>query len=138
MKKHHPYVTVLFVPGGCTSLWQPLDVGIQCLLKLSIKRSAHRDLVDEASAQIKAGRVAHEIKIDTTLPTLRDRSIRWIVQAIHDISDPVTITQVRQTQMWTLIRKTRTRTRGFTGCSRVVGKAVLSVMEASASPTTGF
>jgi hypothetical protein len=138
MKKHHPHVTVLFVPGGCTSLWQPLDVGIQRLLKLSIKRSAHRDLVDEASAQIKAGRVAHEIKIDTTLPTLRDRSIGWIVQAIHDISDPVTITQVRQTQMWTLIRKTRTRTRGFTGCSRVVGKAVLSVMEASASPTTGF
>jgi DDE superfamily endonuclease len=100
MKKHHPNIIVLFVPGGCTSLWQPLDVGIQRLLKLSIKRSAHRDLVAEAVEQIKAGRAAHEMKLDTTLPTLRDRSVGWIVQAIHDISDPCTITKVRQIHLF--------------------------------------
>ncbi|KAJ6470767.1 hypothetical protein C8R47DRAFT_1148215 [Mycena vitilis] len=27
MKEHHPTIIVLFVPGGCTGLWQPLDVG---------------------------------------------------------------------------------------------------------------
>ncbi|KAJ7196899.1 hypothetical protein B0H12DRAFT_998126, partial [Mycena haematopus] len=57
-----------------------------------VKRSAHRDLVEEALRQIKASKAAHEIKLDTTLGTLRDRSVGWIVQAIHDINDPVTIT----------------------------------------------
>lgn len=85
---------MIFVPGGCTGIWQPLDVGIQRLLKLSIKRSAHRDIVDEALRQIKAGKVAHDIRLDTTVGTLRDRSVRWIVQAIEDISDPKTVTQV--------------------------------------------
>ncbi|KAF8990656.1 hypothetical protein BDZ89DRAFT_1097549 [Hymenopellis radicata] len=29
MKTNHPYIIILFVPGCCTGLWQPLDVGIQ-------------------------------------------------------------------------------------------------------------
>ncbi|KAJ6558715.1 hypothetical protein B0H10DRAFT_1846509 [Mycena sp. CBHHK59/15] len=93
MKRHHPNIIVLFVPGGCTSVWQPLDISIQRLLKLSIKRSAHRDIVNEALGQIKAGKAAHEIRLDTTVGTLRDRSVGWIVQVIHDVSDPATITQ---------------------------------------------
>ncbi|KAJ7038755.1 hypothetical protein C8F04DRAFT_1255677 [Mycena alexandri] len=60
MKKHHKNIIVLFVPGGCTGVWQPLDVGIQRLLKLSVKCSAHCDIVEEALAQIAAGKVAHE------------------------------------------------------------------------------
>jgi hypothetical protein len=28
MKKTHPTIIICFVPGGCTGLWQPLDVGI--------------------------------------------------------------------------------------------------------------
>jgi hypothetical protein len=94
MKKNHPNIIVLFVPGGCTGVWQPLDVGIQRLLKLSIKRSAHRDVVEEAQRQIKADKAPHEITLDTTIGTLRDRSVGWIVQAIHDVDDPATIMQV--------------------------------------------
>ncbi|KAF8187911.1 hypothetical protein K438DRAFT_1972604 [Mycena galopus ATCC 62051] len=93
MKKHHPTIIVLFVPGSYTGVWQPLDVGIQRLLKLSMKRSAHRDLVAEAAKQIKAGKNAHEIKLDTTVGTLRDRSVGWVVQAIHDVGDANIITK---------------------------------------------
>ncbi|KAJ7100367.1 hypothetical protein C8R44DRAFT_641928, partial [Mycena epipterygia] len=64
---------------------------IQRLLKLSIKRSAHRDIVDEALGQIQAGKAAHDIRLDTTVGTLRDRSVGWIVQAINDINDPTTV-----------------------------------------------
>jgi hypothetical protein len=94
MKKHHPNIVILFVPGGCTGVWQPLDVGVQRLLKLSIKRSAHRDVVEEALQQIRAGKPPHEIKLDTTVGTLRDRSVGWVVQAIHDLDDVATITRV--------------------------------------------
>jgi hypothetical protein len=93
MKINHPNIIVLFVPGGCTGTWKPLDVGIQRLLKLSIKHSAHRDIVHEALRQIKAGKMAHEIRLDTSVGTLRDRSVGWIVQAINDLSDPSIITQ---------------------------------------------
>jgi hypothetical protein len=94
MKKNHPTIIILYVPGGCTGLWQPLDIGIQRLMKLSIKRAAHRDVVEEALRQIEAGKPGHEIKLDTTIGTLRNRSVGWIVQAIHDISDPATIARV--------------------------------------------
>jgi hypothetical protein len=97
MKEHHPTITILFIPGGCTGLWQPLDVGIQRLLKLSMKRSAHRDLVEEATQQIKAGKATHEIRLDTTMRTLRNRSVGWIVQAIEDVGDSAIITRVRGT-----------------------------------------
>jgi hypothetical protein len=95
MKKNHPNIIILYVPGGCTGIWQPLDVGIQHLLKLSIKRSAHRDIVEEALRQIKADKAVHNIKLDTTLGTLRDRSVAWVVQAINDLSDPAVIMRVR-------------------------------------------
>jgi hypothetical protein len=94
MKKHHDNITILFVPGGCTRVWQPLDVGIQHLLKLSIKRSAHRDIVDEAVGQIKAGKAAYEIRLNTKVGVLHDRSVGWVVQAIDDIDNPTTITRV--------------------------------------------
>ncbi|KAJ7753856.1 hypothetical protein B0H16DRAFT_1886880 [Mycena metata] len=78
MKKHHPRIIILF----------PLDVGIQRLLKLSMKRSAHRDIVNEALEQIKAGKQPHEIHRDVTLPTVR---IGLWAAPIHDINDPDTI-----------------------------------------------
>jgi hypothetical protein len=95
MKEDHPKIILLFVPGGCTGLWQPLDVGIQRLLKLSIKRSAHRDIVEEALKQIKAGKAPHEIKLNNTVGTLRNRSVGWVVQAINDLDDPAIITKVK-------------------------------------------
>ncbi|KAJ7470873.1 hypothetical protein FB451DRAFT_953720, partial [Mycena latifolia] len=64
---------------------------LQRLLKLSIKRSAHRDIVDEALSQIEAGKPAAEIKLNTTVGVLRDRSVGWIVQAINDLSDPAIV-----------------------------------------------
>ncbi|KAJ6618557.1 hypothetical protein B0H10DRAFT_2217522 [Mycena sp. CBHHK59/15] len=75
----------------------PDDPSSYQMPQLSIKRSAHRDIVNEALGQIKAGKAAHEIRLDTTVGTLRDRSIGWIVQVIHDVSDPATITQVAST-----------------------------------------
>ena len=29
MKKEHSDIIISFVPGGCTGIWQPLNVGIQ-------------------------------------------------------------------------------------------------------------
>jgi hypothetical protein len=93
MKKNHPTIIVIFVPGGCTGVFQPLDVGIQRILKLSMKRSAHRDIVDEVCAQIDAG--VTDFKVDTSLGTLRNRSMGWVVNAICDIKHEHLILKVR-------------------------------------------
>ena len=97
MKKHHPTIIVIFVPGGTTSVWQPLDVGIQRVLKLSMKRSAHRDIVNEVATQMEAG--VTEIKLDTTIKTLRDRAVGWVVNAIHDIDKKDLICKVISTYL---------------------------------------
>jgi len=66
-------------------VFQPLDVGIQRVMKLSMKRSAHRDIVNKVSTQINGGS-SDIIRVDTTLGTLRDRSVGWVVNAIRDIN----------------------------------------------------
>jgi hypothetical protein len=71
-----------------------LDVGVQRLLRLSIKHLAHRDVVQEALSQIQANKSVHDIKLDTIVGTLRDRSVGWVVQAINNLSDPTIITWV--------------------------------------------
>lgn len=86
MKETHPTIIISFVPGGCTGLWQPLDVGIQRVLKQSMKRAAHKDIVTETMAQLDAGRAAAALKLDTTLGNLRNRSVGWLVNAYHDIN----------------------------------------------------
>ncbi|KAK7467425.1 hypothetical protein VKT23_004479 [Stygiomarasmius scandens] len=89
MKKTHQNIIVLFVPSSCTGIFQPLDVGIQRVLKLSIKRAAHRDVVTEVRRLLKERSDDKAVvKMDVSMPTLRDRSLGWIVQAYDDISKP--------------------------------------------------
>jgi len=91
MKKNHNSIIIIFVPGSCTSVWQPLNIGIQRVLKLSMKRSAHHDVVKEVSDQISAG---EDIKLDTTISTLHNRSVGWITGAMRDINDKDLIKKV--------------------------------------------
>jgi hypothetical protein len=39
MKANHPNIILDYIPGGCTGIAQPCDVGIQRPFKLSVKRS---------------------------------------------------------------------------------------------------
>jgi hypothetical protein len=94
MKKAHPTIIMCFVPGGCTGLWQPLNVGIQCVLKQSMKQSVHKDIITEATTQLKSRMPVTELKLDTTLPTLQNLSVQWLVNAYHDINNQDLIPKV--------------------------------------------
>jgi hypothetical protein len=50
-----------------------------------MKRSAHKDIVTETITQLNSGTSAAILKLDTTLSTLRNRSVRWMVNAYRDI-----------------------------------------------------
>ncbi|THU93797.1 hypothetical protein K435DRAFT_820162 [Dendrothele bispora CBS 962.96] len=91
MKKTHPTIIVIFIPGNCTSVFQPLDVGVQRVLKQSFKWSSHADIVGEVSKKLATG---GSITLDMSLPVLRDRALGWIVKAYHDINKPHLIKKV--------------------------------------------
>jgi hypothetical protein len=78
MKGKYPWITLEFVPGGCTGLWQPCDVGIQQLLKLSIKRSQLADIINETSLQLEKGASSDGVTFDCSLPYLHNRAVNWL------------------------------------------------------------
>jgi hypothetical protein len=66
---------------------------VQRILKLSVRRSAHRDIVKEVSDQLAKG--ATDVKLDTTVGTLRNRAVGWIANAIHKVGKKDIILKVK-------------------------------------------
>ncbi|KAF8836369.1 hypothetical protein BDN67DRAFT_911297, partial [Paxillus ammoniavirescens] len=64
-----------FVPGGCTGIAQPCDVGIQHPFKLAVRWSQHADIVEESLSLLKKQDDVPIIRLDMSLPTLRNRSL---------------------------------------------------------------
>jgi DDE superfamily endonuclease len=91
----YPWITLEFVPGGCTGLFQPCDVGIQRPLKLAIKHCQQDDMVKATLAQLQSGVSADEIKFDVSIGVLRDRTVKWLVSAFHQVNKPDVVRQVR-------------------------------------------
>jgi hypothetical protein len=94
MKENYPWIVLEFVPGGCTGLFQPCDVGIQRPLKLCIKHHQQEDIVKEILTQFEDDISPENVKFDLTLSCLRDRAVNWLVSAYHKINKPEIILQV--------------------------------------------
>lgn len=95
LDQQYPWIKYHFVPGGCTGIAQPCDVGVQRVFKLAVKRAQHADIVEESLLLLKKDEAAPVIRLDTTLPTLRDRSLRWLIDGYHAINKPDVVKQVR-------------------------------------------
>ncbi|PPR03038.1 hypothetical protein CVT26_004573 [Gymnopilus dilepis] len=93
---HHSTIIVLFVPAGLTGLFQPCDVGFQRIFKHSLKLSAHNDVVHEVLDQLKAGKTVSDVKVDTTLAVLRDRTVNWLWTAFKALNKPETVKKAWQ------------------------------------------
>jgi hypothetical protein len=86
MKKAHPNIILHYVPAGCTSVFQPCDVGIQHIMKHSLKQSCHRDVVNEILTQIEDDEP--DITVDKTVGVLRDRTVSWLWDAYQTLNQP--------------------------------------------------
>ena len=82
MQDNHPTILIDFVPGGCTGVSQPLDVGINRPFKQSIKVSYHADLVDDFLGQMKRNQ---GLEFDSRIGPLRDASVSWLWNAYQVI-----------------------------------------------------
>lgn len=92
MRNTHPTILIDFIPGGCTGISQPLDVGINRPFKQSIKVSYHADLVDDFLGQMKENRT---LEFDTHIGALRDASVGWIWNAYRTIQKGELVKKVR-------------------------------------------
>ena len=94
MGKSHENIVVNFVPARMTGLFQPANVGIQCILKQSMRKSAHADIVDEVLKKLANGQATGAIGIDSKLGILHDRTVHWLWNAYHDLNKPSTVKKV--------------------------------------------
>lgn len=96
MAEAYEWISLIYVPANCTSLFQPCDAGIQHILKLIIKRAAHADIVNETLALLASGKDPAEVLISTSVITMRNRSLRWLVEAYKAFkADPELVKSVR-------------------------------------------
>ena len=94
MKDAYSNIIISFVPKNLTGLAQPLDVRIQRVLKQSMKRSAHKDIVNETMAHLDSRKPLGTFKLDMTLRTLCDQCVLWILGAYHDVNTKELILKV--------------------------------------------
>ncbi|KAH7905095.1 hypothetical protein BJ138DRAFT_978747, partial [Hygrophoropsis aurantiaca] len=66
---------------------------VQRPFKLAVKRSQLADIVNEAVVLLQNGEEPSALRLDTTLPALRDRSLSWLVDGYCAINDPKIVKQ---------------------------------------------
>ena len=89
IKATHPMIIVLYVPAGCTGLFQPCDVGLQRLFKHSVKQSASQFFVDYVQRERINGTAPEDIRLPTKLGLLRNATPVWIMNAIQYLTPPL-------------------------------------------------
>jgi hypothetical protein len=92
MRINHPTIILDYVPGGCTGVHQPCDVGIQRPLKLSIKKTYHEDIVEDLLSKANKGTSAPKLK--EGLKDLRDRTPRWMWNAYKALDNEKLVKKV--------------------------------------------
>ncbi|KAJ7934276.1 hypothetical protein B0H13DRAFT_2306007 [Mycena leptocephala] len=119
MAENHPFIIIIFVPGGCTGKFQPCDMSINRLLKHSIKRSAHEDMVSEMVAQIEEAEKSKQknpvISVDRTEGYLRDKSPGWLWDVYQVVNEPEVAKKVCLQLIYDLLRFSEI-SEAFEGC----------------------
>ena len=90
----YPWIHIHFVPANCTGLFQPCDVRIQRVLKLAIKRSALKDIVDHTMDQLNSGMTPDQVSFDKRIGVVRNRSVTWLVNGYEAINNPEIVQKV--------------------------------------------
>lgn len=96
MKTHHSNIILDFVPAGCTGVWQACDVGIQRVLKHSLKRSYHEDVVATILKQMDD---EVDITINKRLGVMRDQSVSWLWKAHQTLNKPEIVKKVNDSHL---------------------------------------
>jgi len=88
LDKNWPWIKYQFVPAGTMGIVQPCDVGIQRPLKQIIHQCQNTDIVEETLVSLHAGVCPLDAWIDTSIVTLCDHSVGWLVTVYYELNHP--------------------------------------------------
>ena len=94
MRENYPWILVRYVPGGCTGIFQPCDVGIQRILKHAMKKTALSHVVKETVAHLNNNKDPGTILLTKAIKVLRNRSVEWLVNGYKAINKPEIVKKV--------------------------------------------
>jgi hypothetical protein len=86
--KKYPYIILIFVPGGCTGLLQPADIGLPRVSKHILKQDLLDYLVDVFKTQSANGVAPKDLKFPSSLPVLRNATVRGLVKLYDFFQTP--------------------------------------------------
>ena len=96
MWKFYPWIRIHYIPANCIGLFQPCDVGIQRVLKLAIRWTALKDIVDNTMQQLRSGVKPDKVVFEKKLGVVRNRSVGWLVNAYEAINKRELVEKVSQ------------------------------------------
>ena len=79
----HLHCILIFIPGNCTSKFQPADVGLQRPVKHRLKQAQFQYLVSEQKKQLETGISADKVKFSTSIVVLCDATVRGCVETYN-------------------------------------------------------
>ena len=71
-----------------TWIFQPADVGLNCVIKHQIKQHQTEYLAATYQEQIDSGLMSEQVKLTTSLPVLQDASVNGIVKVYEFMTGP--------------------------------------------------
>jgi hypothetical protein len=88
LRENHPNIKYHYVPACLTGKMQPCDLALQRILKLAVKRASHEDMAAETIDHLRAGGKPSQLVLSTSIPVLRNRTPRWLVEGYKAINKP--------------------------------------------------
>ncbi|KAL2630380.1 hypothetical protein R1flu_015066 [Riccia fluitans] len=81
LAQDHPYICLLHIPAGCTSIFQLADVGLQRPLKATFSQRYHQWAIAQVQRALADGFEPQGTKLDTSIQSLRAKCCEWMYDA---------------------------------------------------------
>ncbi len=108
----YPHIIIIFVPGNCTCIFQPANVGLQHVIKHHLKQSLFHWMVVQQQSQVLQSIDAAKVRIMTSYPKLCDASVKGLLDVydfMNNLNGRDIVKMVKfiipnfQTCLWTFI-----------------------------------
>ena len=94
MGENYRWILVRYVSGGCTGIIQPCDVGIQRILKHTMKKTGVSHIVKETVAHLNNNETPGIIILTNAVMVLQNRLVEWLVKRYQAINKPEIVKKV--------------------------------------------
>jgi hypothetical protein len=90
---------ILFVPGGTTSKFQPVDTGLNRPFKAVVKAAYHLWYAQDVGQQLQ-GHAVGAVKVGTAVGVMRNLSVGWLLSSWERLNGDASIVK----KVWQIYR----------------------------------